>query len=153
MKNFNELIENAANVADARTKAYAELKKAAPEYFRQFAKAMKALGYANTHFRGKLFHDQATFNEVGEYENNTGASLVFDFKDMRFRESTDEEMDGKTGKFEDVYDGKYYELDFTSNTFGKKLLEMLKSLPARLEACTQKAQAEIESVNEILAQK
>jgi hypothetical protein len=150
MTNFNELTDNAAKVADARTKAYTELKKAAPEYFRQFAEAMKNLGYVNTYFRGKLFHDQATFNEFGEYDNNTGASLVFDFREMKFQEATDEKMNGKTGNLEDVYDGGYYELDFSSNTYGKKLLEILKSLPARLKTCTEKAESEIKAVNEFL---
>lgn len=148
--NFNKLTESAAIAADARTKAYSELKKAAPDYFRQFAEAMKNLGYVNTYFRGKLFHDQATFNEAGEYDNNTGASLVFDFKEMRFQEATDEEMNGKTGNFEDVYDGKYYELDFSSNTYGKMLLQILSSLPSKLQNCIAKVENESKNVNEFL---
>jgi hypothetical protein len=150
MKNFNELTENAARTADARTKAYTELKKSAPGLFEQYIAAMKKLGYKNSFFTGKLFHDQVEFVEC--YSEEKASYLELDFGKMAFIEATDEEI-GCKGEIVNIYDGTEYPIDFSKNTNGKVLLAFLKSLPQRLESCTKKAEDEINSVNEFLANK
>lgn len=145
--NFNELIETAKQTAGRRGKAFTDLKREAPEILRQYAETMKSIGYSGSNFKGKLFHDQCEFRCYSSHKKE--AWLYFDFNEMKLIEATDEERTSD-GEFQNVYDGKEYDLNFTENTHGPSLLQMLETLPARIAACIEKSERQSERAERIL---
>ena len=144
---FDEIIENAKETAGKRSKAFTDLKKAAPFILVQYASAMLALGFKNTKFKWKLFHDQAQY---GIDPTCREGSLMFDFASMKLIEATEQRMDMYDEPIE-VYNGHAYSLDFSENTEGLVLLRILESLQNKIEKCVAIVQSNIKDIENVLA--
>ena len=144
---FDEIIENAKETAGKRSKAFTDLKKAAPFILVQYASAMLALGFKDTKFKYKLFHDQAEYNV---HSAGRESWIKLDFASMKLIEATEEQMD-MYGEPADVYDGHEYLLDFSENTNGLALLGILESLPQKIEKCVKIVSSNIKDIENVLA--
>lgn len=146
MQNFEELLNDAAKTADARTKAFRDLRAAAPGILTKYATAMLALGYQSTRFSNRLFVDQRQF---ATGLDDAQSAIRFSFKDLTFTEATDFKP-VSADEWDYVFNGDVYPLDFTRNTVSRELLKVLQALPNNLARCTEAAKKQTAEVDNIL---
>lgn len=145
MKTFEEIIEEAVQVADQRTKVANELRKYATETaFPQISKAIDRLGYksVNIHTGNQVYSNQSAIKL--EYETTYITKFCAD-KDgsFSFEEATDWNYhENKSEGFQD------FDKDFIFRLNG--LIELLEGLKTRIVKLTEKEQKVIETAKGLI---